>query len=601
MTSMGPARGGKGKVNVALSLSCNLTFPGGTPRMDGRVHFELYVRKTPGAPWTLDLATENRSAALATGNDLMLEGRVAAVKVTKETLDEETREYQTVVIMKQGVTETQAKSKPQGEAQPLCVTPQDLYTGHARERIGRVLEAFLERHHATPFELLHRPDLVETLEASGTELQHAIQKIAIPEAHARDMSIHEMIRAFHTLIDRSVERLIKDDKKGVLVDLRKESVAAAADRLSGDPERAYLLGAGVARHIADCETWGEKVTRLLDLADEWPERGRGRELALHTLQQPLAEILEAKPGIGEILGRGNDLGANLAALTRLAAYNTVDKLMAAEKSVAKVMPDLSPLAMRLAVWLENDIFQDTRAAIGRRILRELTGQRRLRPGDAAGEIDILRALGMCLTASAGKLLPLEEVQSAFTLRSRTLVTGDFVEAYLGQNLTARQEVEALIWLTDNVVGPANKRQAGGWLKAIISSLRFEKDVVGSDESAAAKLSSLATIQRAVGRCGLVPEDFQPLQEKLGEIGGEIEAHARVTQGVARANAPAVHRLTLLLKLAVGESAPLGPASARARAEALKLVKQDDTRAALAAAPEAMQQVRALIQQVGLAA
>ena len=25
--------------------------------------------------------------------------------------------------------------------------------------------------------MLHRPDLVETLEASGTELQHAVQKI----------------------------------------------------------------------------------------------------------------------------------------------------------------------------------------------------------------------------------------------------------------------------------------------------------------------------------------------------------------------------------------------------------------------------------------
>lgn len=569
--------------------------------MDDRVHFEVYVRRTPGAPWTLDRATPNRAAALQSANDLMEEGRTAAVKVTKETLDEETREYQTVVILKLGQADGVAKSKPQGEAQPLCVTPQDLYTGHARERIARILEGWLERNQATPFELLHRPELVEALEAAGVEMQHAIQKVAIPEAHARDMSVHEMIRSFHTLIERSVERLIKDHKRGALVDLRKESFAAAADRLAGDPEGGYLLGAGVAAAIAGAQSWGEKVTRLLDLADEWPERGRGRDLALNTLQQPLAEILESKPGIDEILGRGRDLGENLAALTRLAAFQSVDRLITVEKYVGKVMPELSPLAMRLAVWLESETFQDTRAAIGRRILRELMGQRRLRPGDAAGEIEVLRALGMCLTTAAGKLLPLEDVQAAFTARSRMLVTGDFVEAYLGQGLNARQEVDALIWLTENVIGPANKRQAGGWLKAIMTSLRYEKDVLGGDESPATKLAALAATQRSVGRCGLVPEDYQPLQEKLGELGGDIEAQARVTQSIARANAPAVHRLTLLLKLAMGESAPLGPAATRARAEALKLAKSDETRAALAAAPEQVQQVSALIRQAGLAA
>ena len=570
--------------------------------MDGySVHFEVYVRKVPGAPWTLDTATENRAGAITQANELMAQARAVAVMVNKETYDQDAREYRAVVILKLGAADIAAKSTPQVDPQPLCVTPQDLYTVHARERIGRLLETWLDRHNATPFELLHRPDLVEALEASGVDLQHAIQKIAVPEAHARGVSVHEMIRLFHSLIERAVERLMKDAHRGALANFRKESFAAAADRLANDPDRGYLLGAGVAAAISDAKSWGDKVSLLLDLADEWPENGKGRALALTTLQQPLAEILESKPGINEVLGRGQHLGANLAAMTRLAAFDTVERLMRAEKSVAKVMPELSPMAMRLAVWLGNDTFLDTRAAIGRRILRELMGQRRLCPGDAAGEIDLLRALGMALTASAGKLLPLEDVQVAFTARSRMLVTGDFVEAYLGQAMTSKQEVEALIWLTENVIGPGNKRQAGGWLKAVIASLRFEKEAGAGPESPAAKLASLATLQRAVARCGLVAEDFAPLQDKLGEIGGEIEGRAKLTQGVARADAPAVHRLTVLLKLAVGESAPLGPAANRARAEALKLVKLDETRAALAAAPEQVQQVRILIQQAGLAA
>src|SRR4029079_12647773 len=96
--------------------------------------------------------------------------RIAAVKVTKETYDEDAREYRAVVILKLGQADFVGKAKPQADVQPLCVPPQDLYTIHARERIGRLLEGWLERKHATPFELLQRGDLVEELEASRTRL-----------------------------------------------------------------------------------------------------------------------------------------------------------------------------------------------------------------------------------------------------------------------------------------------------------------------------------------------------------------------------------------------------------------------------------------------
>lgn len=566
-----------------------------------KVHFEVFVRKVVGGPWVLDLATENRASALHHAEEVMKAGRVAAARVSKETFDDETREFQTVIIQKLGQADTVAKARPKEDPQPLCVAPQDLYTAHARERIGRLLEGWLERNSATPFELLHRPDLVEKLEASGIDLQHAIQKIAVPEAHARNMSVHELMRVFQGLIERAVERLLKDARKGNLPNLDKEGFAAAAERLATDPERGYLLGAGVAASIAPARTWSDKVDRLMDLADAAPAKGQGRGVALSTIQQPLAEILEAKPGMTDVLGKGEDLGANLAAMTRLAAYDAVEALMSVEKSVQKVMPELSELAVRLAKWLAGENFQDTRAAIGRRILRELTGPRRLCPGDAEREIHVLRALAMSLTAAAGKLLPLEEVQSAFTVRSRMLVTGDFVEAYLGKGKTAHDEIEALIWLIENVIGSANKRQAAGWLKAIVASLRFEKEMTNGDENPVVRLGQLAALHRSVGRCGLVASDFEPIQEKLGDIGGEVESRARLTANVAKANAPLLHRLMLLLKLAAGETAPLGPAAVRARNEAVKLFRQDDTRAALAAAPEQMAQVRNLIQQAGLAA
>ena len=63
------------------------------------VHFEVFVRKSPGAPWSLLLATEDRAGAVKVANEAMAERRVAAAKVTKETLDEETNEYRAVEIL----------------------------------------------------------------------------------------------------------------------------------------------------------------------------------------------------------------------------------------------------------------------------------------------------------------------------------------------------------------------------------------------------------------------------------------------------------------------------------------------------------------------
>jgi hypothetical protein len=568
---------------------------------NARVHFEVFVRKKPGSGWTLEMASEDRASATGCAEEVYAAKRAVAVKVTKETLNEETREFQTVTILSLGAADTAKKPKIREDVEPLCVTPQDLYTLHARERIGRLLEEWLDRKHATAFELLHRPDLVEQLEASGTDLQHAIQKIAVPEAQARGCTVHELIRTFHTLVERAIERLMKDSRRGILPDIDKEGFAAAAERVCRDPDRAYLLGAGVAATLVKAKTWSEKVDLLLDLADAAPIVGPPRGVALTTIEQPLAEILGAKAGLEHVLGKGMDLGGELAAMTRLAAGKPVDMLIRYEASVAKVMPPLPGPAMRLSKWLEGEDFIEVRTALGKRILRELNGPRRLRPDDAAGEIDILRGLAMALTAAAGKLLPLDEVTAAFSARSRMLVTGDFVEAYLGRDKSSQQECEALIWLTENIIGGSNKRQAGRWVNAVVGALRFEKEFRVSDDSPSVRLQRLAVLQRSVNRCGLAPEDVAPIQAKMGEIGGAVEAEAKLTAQLARANAPAIQRLTLLLRLAAGETAPLGPAADRARTEAIKLVRREETRVELSRAPEQMAAVRDLIQQAGLAA
>ncbi len=559
----------------------------------GQVHFEVFARRHQNGSLALEMATEDRARALAYAEE-MLEGGSCAVRVSKEILDEATGEYSSLTILAKGTAGPPKSKGDFEETGPPCVAPADLYTVHARQRIVRLLEGWLGRNKVIPFELLHRPDLAEKLEASGTDLQHAVQKIAIPEAQAKGLSVHEVIRTFNSLIDRAIERLIKDGRKGSLANFKTEPFAVACARLLEEPEAAYRLGGGVASYLADAKSWADKIDRLLDLADGAPTDPRARALAFEVLEQPLGEILGSKAGVAELLGPDLDLGGSLAALTRLAAGASVEMLSKIDPTMVRVMPPLEGAAKRLSHWMEGSHFQAVRMAIGKRVIAEIKTSRRLRPSDANAEIDILRALAMALTAAAGKMLSAEDIREAFIERSSMLISSEFVTAAVTNTTNATEEVRALIRLAENVTGKANKSQAAQWLIGAVTAVRFEKEMRNGAEPPMTRLGVLADLQRAVMRVDLPEADRQILAKRFGDIGGVVEADSNIVNSVTRSALSPVQTLTHLLKLALGETAPLGPASAKAKEAALKLGKSPDIRADLAKAPELVERLRPLM-------
>jgi hypothetical protein len=377
--------------------------------------------------------------------------------------------------------------------------------------------------------------------------------------------------------------------------------AVIAERLAGHPERHYLLGAGVASYMGEAATWPEKVNRLLDLADAAPQTPASRAFAFSVLEEPLAEVLGGRRALMELLGDPQDLGGALAAMTRLAASDMVEALANIDPAVSAMMPPIRGAAARLANWLDGPHFTKVRTAIGRLVLDELTGPRRLRPGDPEGEIALLRALAMALTAAAGRILSLEEVQDAFVARSRMLVRSGFIESLLGTDRSAIDEVEALLYLAENVAGQANKRQASRWIAANVSALRFETDIRASVDPPATKLAALARLQQIVARAGFVPEEAGPIMTQIGLLGAKVEDDAHLINILVRAETPVISRLTFLLKMAGGHAAPLGPVADRAKAEALKLMRAPQTREALAQSPDGLERVRSLMHTAGMAA
>lgn len=571
--------------------------------MSADVHYELYVRRRLDAPWTLDLAGEDRAAVLALAEEMFAERRCAGVRVIKEVFDPHTGRFSSVKLMEQGVApgRRRAAAPPREPSGPLCTGPHDLYTAHARDRIGRLLEGFLQRRKVTPWELLHRPDLAEDLEASGVEVQGAVQRVAVPEAQGRGVSTHEMVRAFQALADAALKRLIRDGRRRAFPEIDTGSFAVACGRLCDASDGAYLLGGGVAEALRQAGGWRAKTEMVTALLAAAPEVGRPRALACRVLEPLLGELLGGAAPLGEVLGVTTDLGAQLGALLRIAAQREVQLLHRADGELLRALPPLDRATTELAELLNASAFDGVRMAICARVLRELNGPRRLRPGDAEGEIAVLRALAGVLTAARGPLVSRDAVHAAFVERSKRLVSSDFVGAYLEGRGGPLAEARALMRLCENLTGPINKTHGARWLAATLDSLRFEKEVRHGADTPGVRLGALAALQRAARAAALPEPEASAVHARLGAAGGWVDDEAKVVATLSRSPAALPVRVAALARLATGETAPLGPASDRARAETLKLLRGPGAREALASAPESLALLQPLTAPVEAAA
>lgn len=570
--------------------------------MAGPVHYEVFARKTVQSGWALQQATESRERAMQLADEMLAEKHAVSVRVTKETLDIETMEFQSVTVLTKGAPEPpKPKAARADKALMACTAAPDLYTPQARELIGRVLEDWLGRNRVTPFELLHRPDLVEKLEASGIELQHAIQKVAVPESQGVGQPVHELVRHYQRLVDQAVDRVLRVGRAGGFPDLDGEPLGDLARRLASAPDRAFVVGGAIARSLASVRGWRARLDVLMDLADTAPEETGPAALVHVVIEQAAGEILAIREGLADVLGPSLDVGGQLAALVRMAAPDEVEALSRFDPGVAAVMPALEGPALRLGLRMAEGQYRLLATSLSRRVLRELMGPRRLRPGDPSGEIDVLRALAMSLTAAAGRFLTVEETQLAFAERSKALVGADFVETYVGGAASPLDEVSGLVRLCENVIGPAAKRSAARWLAAATCALKFERALREGEGSASHRLAVLAGLQARVRACDLTERDEAEICLTLGRVGGAVEADAKVAAQLARAPAPLIQRLNHLLRWAAGEGCPLGPAADRAKAEALRLLKSPDARREIAENPQAVQTLKPLMQAAGLAA
>ena len=567
--------------------------------MSGRpVHYEVFSRRTPSSAWTLQLASEDRQQAVTAAEELLVQKHAAAVRVTKEVLDPETGDYTSATILTKGLVDDKKRVVRATSSEAACNAPQDLYTVSARDKIARLLEDWLRRQKVTAFELLHRPDLAQKLDDSGNELQHAVQKISVAEAQDSGQDLHELMRRWQALAERAVNRLIQDGKKKLFPEPGSD-FGAMIDRIKDHPEKAYVLGGVIAQAMKDDTTAKAKLARLLGLA-ETAAKTPAHGWALAVIEAPVVELFAQKTTISDILGEDADLGAILAAITTMAVGPEVEALARRDAGVAKHLPPLDGVLGGYGQLIAAHALPHLAMHLPRRLMADLKGPRRLRPEDPKGEIEILRALALCLS-SVGNDGQRDDVHEAFAERSRMLVSADFVESLTRTASSAASEVEILIWLGENVTGAANKRQAARWLLAVLGALKLERVLRDPARPAPQRLAWLASMQKRVIAAHFPEKDCEDVNAKLGHIGGLVEGDVHLITNLTRSALPVMQKLQVLLNIAAGQSAPTGPVADAARAEVMKLMRNPDLRQGLMGNPQALDLLRPMMKAAGLAA
>jgi hypothetical protein len=517
------------------------------------VHFEVFRRADPKDVWTLHEVSGLREKALAMADDLMRAEKGIGVKVVKESYDAETGDYLSRTIFEDGHTNLKL-DQAQEDAVPVlpCFKPEDLYSQHARATLTRLLRDYLARQKITATELIHRADCLDKLEASGTTLQHAVQKVAVAQASSSETPVQQLIKALNDLMGKAVARVQRDGKRGYFPAVKPGDFGALALKLADERDGLYVFNGALVRHLAKCSTWDEKLRSLLALMPDAPKNGAGRTLFVSAIDAIATEIVDIPSALQEMIDEGGNPGVALTVL--------VDLFLGTLNANEKNRRGLIALAHQFA----GDELPQARIAIANRIIAELKSGRRLCPASRLDELALLRKTGNRLVLADPRYLRHDNLVAAFMLRSRRLVSNEAIQEYLKGLVTPDEKVERLLVVEDDIVGAANKKQIGLILQQTVVSPAFATHFVNNHAPVMSRLRKLGELQARVRRSNLRDDLREQLSDCLDRVASEVESRGKVFKLLQENLSEPAERALAVLKLCMSNTLTEGRVRSKAR-------------------------------------
>jgi hypothetical protein len=537
------------------------------------VHFEVFLKKHKKASWSLVEAIDDRQESLDLAQRLKSRHPKGSVRVERNQWIAEESAFRGGIIFEAGPEKFTDPKDKTGEASIPCLTPDDLAGPAARETLRRVLSGWLERNQVSPLELLHRADLIEDLDGSDTDLQQAVQKVAIARAQSSDASVHAYVRLINDLVEKGVAQARREVKAGKKPPKAKGFAELSEKILAeGSPEKR--LRRAIAERLSDARDYSAKTGMLLDFHDDLPRSPEAREFAARETDNFLAEMLSFDGALRGMLGKTEDLGEEVERLTAVYEGNPNGPDLAGAPESAR----------RLAEKFAEKGLPSTHTEIAKRILDALRAPKRFRPASVMKEIELARKLAQRLIVASGPNLHPDSLVDAFTHRSAKLLAADAVEEALANTQNVAEQIERLYRMEDNLVGEQNKKKLAAYIRGKLKSTQAESYFIRGSGSPLERLSRLTALQSRALKGSFSAEDKTELAEAFDQVGMAILDETKILNRLTNSQQPPLEQARALLKLATGGVLPTGRCAQDAQARAMRLLAGDMARSA-AVSPE----------------
>ena len=520
--------------------------------MSREVHYEVFRRVGAKGGWSLHEVVTSRDVALAMAQELMAGEKATGVKVVKETYNDETGDFLTLKIFEEG--HNQMRIAPAQEDAPHtlpCFKPEDLYSYHARATMSRLLIDYLSRNKITITELIHRADMLEKLEATGTLYQFAIQKVAVAQAATTAAGVQQIIKSLNELTTQAFHRVYRDQRKGLFPNPESHQFADLARSLSGQGNAAYIFNGALARHLKEAQGWDEKVLMLITIMENAPAEEEPRQLVLSAIDAVLAETLGGSAALHELMGPAENLGQAL--------NNLVTLFLGKEPEAEARGKGLAALTHHFAA----DTLPEARTAVANRVIAEFKSSKRLCPDSLVEELKALRSIANRIVLGIGKYLSHEDLIAAFTLRSKRLVVQEAVGQFIAE-AAPEEKIDRILFVEDNIIGAENKRQLSNYILPVLNSAAFENIFQNAKVPLVQRLQRLAQLQARVRRSGFIDVTREEISNRIDLMAVQMEARGRLLEAIQARPISAVDKAQTLLKLMVGGMLTEGVLSNKAR-------------------------------------
>ncbi len=534
----------------------------------GEVHFEVFLKPSTRHDWRLVCAMDQRDAAISEARSLLKSNPAGSVRICKEVFEAESRAFRTLTIFEEGAERFDDTKRETRTAELPCKGPADLCAPAGREAIQSVLESWLQREKVVPLELLHRTDLVQRLEATGTELQHAVQKVAVARAQATQSSVQHFVKELNALIQTAVTQLYAETRQGAFPKMKADGFGALARSLTSRGNRERTLRGCIARSLSTAQGWADKLKRLFDLLDELAGQAADLAWATDIVESFVEEVLAYGDARRTLLAEAGDSAAMAEGLTELLSGDCDDPSL------------LSPLGKRLCAYGARGGAKTARAIIAQAVLDLLRAPRRLRPSDIFSEIELCRKLADRMIASAAQLIAVEDISSAFVIRSTQLVLPEAIDAICSASDGAQDTLFNLVKVEQSIVGQQNKIKLAAYIRGQLGTHATKNHFIYGTEAILQRLGELAEFVRRIDASGLPAQEKASVRAAVGDLALEAEAHAGVFDKLAHHGGATVATAVRFLRLAQSGMLPEGPLQDEARARARSLLGRPDVRQAI---------------------